>query len=196
MLGVLAALPFLAQSVQLATAWVYERAGAARESITRRTLLAARLLWLVPAGLAFCPAADGARLAAYLAVVGLSALLATAGAHGWTSWMVDLVPGPVRGRYFGFRAAVAAAVAVVAGYGGGLVLDGMEAKREGAGFAMVYVLVAVAGVGAWIAIRFQYHPRPHRSPNHPPFGALWKEAWARPEYRRIFGFFAAWNVAL
>src|SRR5687767_14138151 len=83
-LGVLAALPFLAQTAQVGTAWVYERAGVGRAAITRRTLLAARLLWLAPAALAFVAAPDGWLLAIYLAIVGVSSLLSTAGVHGWT----------------------------------------------------------------------------------------------------------------
>lgn len=196
MLGVLASLPFLAQAVQVFTAGVYERRVHARAAITRRTLLAARLLWLVPAALAlFAPPGPGT-LAAYLGVVFLSALLSTAGAHGWTSWMVDLVPRRVRGRYFGFRAAVGTAVAIAVGVGGGWLLDVLEARRGGLGFATVYVLAAGAGVLAWLAFLRQHHPVPHREPDPPPLRALWREVMARPENRRIFGFFAAWNLAL
>ena len=196
MLGVLAALPFLAQVVQLVTAGIYERAGAARAAITRRTLLAARLLWVVPAALALWGPRDGAALTFYLAVVFVSAVLSTTGAHGWTSWMVDLVPRRVRGRYFGFRSAVGTTVAVAVGVGGGWLLDALEARRGGLGFATVYLLAVLAGAGAWVAYRFQHHPVPRREPTPPPLRALWREVFARPENRRIFTFFAVWNVAL
>jgi MFS family permease len=196
MLGVLAALPFLAQAVQLGTAAVYERHVAARGAITRRTLLAARLVWLLPAVLAFWPGVLASRLPAYLAIVFLSALLSTAGAHGWTSWMGDLVPAPVRGRYFGVRAAVTTAVAVGAGVGGGWLLDVLEARRGGLGFGAIYVLAAVAGVGAWIAFQFQHHPVPRAHPDVIPLRALWRQVWSKPENRRIFAFFAVWNASL
>lgn len=196
MLGVLASLPFLAQAVQLLTAGLYERAGAARAAITRRTLLAARLLWLVPAALALWGPRDDAALTLYLVVVFVSALLSTTGAHGWTSWMVDLVPRRVRGRYFGFRSAVATTVAIAAGVGGGWMLDVLEARRGGLGFAAVYVLAAFAGILAWVAYRFQHHPVPAREPSPPPVRALWREVFAKPANRRIFVFFAVWNLAL
>ena len=150
MLGVLASLPFLAQAVQLLTAGLYERAGAARAAITRRTLLAARLLWVVPAGLALWGPRDEGALTLYLTVVFVSALLSTTGAHGWTSWMADLVPRRVRGRYFGFRSAVATTVAIAAGVGGGWLLDVLEARRGGLGFATVLVLAALAGLAVSI----------------------------------------------
>lgn len=195
-LGVLAALPFLAQAIQLFTASLYERRGDARATITRRSLLAARLLWLVPAALALLVAPSGGVLVAYLGVVLGSALLSTTGAHGWTSWMIDLVPRRVRGRYFGYRAAVCTAVAVVAGVGGGWLLDALEARRGGLGFAAVFTLAALAGVAAWLAFLRQHHPLPRREPVPPPLRALWREVVSKPENRRIFAFFGAWNVAL
>src|SRR5262245_50079931 len=94
LLGVLAALPFLAQTLQVGTAWWFERGEEGRRDFTARTLLAARLLWLVPAALAGAGVLGGSTLVVFLAIVLASALLATAGAHGWLSWMSDLVPSP------------------------------------------------------------------------------------------------------
>lgn len=196
MLGWLAALPFLAQTVQIATAWVYERADHGRRDITAWTLLLSRLLWVVPAALALHWLPEGAGLGAYLGVVGVSAMLATAGAHGWQSWMADLVPPAVRGRYFGFRSGVAAGVAVAAGTIGGRALDALDAVRDGAGFAAIYLAAAVAGALAWFAMARQYHPRPAPRAADAGFAALWREVWSRPDARRIFAFFAAWNVGL
>src|SRR5438132_7121121 len=51
-LGLLAALPFFAQTLQLATAWMFEKSLDGRRSFTSRTLVVARLLWVVPAALA------------------------------------------------------------------------------------------------------------------------------------------------
>ncbi len=195
-LGMLAAVPFLAQTVQIATAWVYERAGEERRGITAVTLLAARLVWFVPAGLALVnPTAAGA-LRVHLVVTAVSALLHTAGAHGWLSWMTDLVPRAVQGRYFGFRAAVCAVVALAVSWGGGRLLRELEGVREGLGWAFVYGLAAVAGIGAWVAMKAQHHPAPHGHGVGVPFRTLWREVWARPEHRRVFLFFTLWNVAI
>jgi hypothetical protein len=195
-LGLIAAIPFLAFSVQFATAWVFERAGEERRAITALTLLASRLLWLVPAVVALGWTPKDADLVLYFAVIGGSAVLATIGAHGWYGWMMDLVPAPVRGRYFGRRAAVAAVVAVAVGYAGGHALDALEAVRRGAGFAAVYGAAALAGLLAWAAMRRQYHPPPRGGAADVPLRTLWREVWAKPEHRRIFTAFAAWNAAI
>ena len=196
LLGLLAALPFLAQTIQVGTAALLERGHEGRRAFTANTLLASRLLWLVPAGIALAGSAGSGALWAYLAVVLASSLAATAGSHGWLSWMGDLVPTRVRGRYFGFRGAVGAVVAVVGAWAGGTALDAFERGGAGRGFAVVYAAAAAAGLGAWIAILKQYHPAPRRVPEREPFGTLWRATWASPEHRRVFAFFSAWNVAL
>jgi len=195
-IGTLAALPFLAQTVQIATAWVYERAGKQRRSITAWTLVASRLLWLVPAGVALLHPATHPALTIHLTVTAASAMLATAGGHGWQSWMVDLVPSSVRGRYFGFRAAVCAVVGVAAAWGGGRVLRGLEGARDGFGWAAVYGMAALAGVGAWVAMKAQHHPAPKGHGLGVPFATLWREVWSEPGHRRVFTFFTLWNVGI
>src|SRR5262245_60121574 len=97
MLGVLAALPVLAQVAQLWSAYLLESEPGRRKALTTWTLVVARGLWVVPAAIAFAGRTDGAALALYLVVVFVSNVLLTAGAHGWQSWMRDLVPFSIRG---------------------------------------------------------------------------------------------------
>ncbi len=195
-LGLLAAIPFLAQTLQLATAWVYERHRGARREITAWTLVVSRVVWVVPAALAAGWLAGVPTLPLLFATVAVSSLVATAGVHGWQSWMMDLVPASIRGRYFGLRNAVAALVAVATAWAGGRLLDALEGDRPGAGHAVTYAAAAVAGLLAWFAILRQHHPSPRRGPDTPPFSALWREAWSKPANRRVLAFFFMWNVAL
>lgn len=195
-LGLMAAVPFLAWAVQLFTGWLYERVGNGRRGVTEWTLVVSRVIWLLPAALALGWLPEGLDMVVFFGVLAASALLATAGAHGWWWWMSDLVPAPVRGRYFGVRNAVMAAVAILVGYSGGLALDALEGKRDGLGFATVYGAAAVAGVFAWLAIRRQHHPSVMSHGPRVPFRVLWKETWSKPEHMRVFAFFTPWNAAL
>jgi hypothetical protein len=196
-LALLAALPFLAQGVQTATGWMFERFAGSRRGVTAWTLLLARLVWLVPAALAlgWLPTEHG--LAVLFASVLASAVLATTGAHGWISWMGDLVPPAVRGRYFGFRNAVMAALALATALVGAAAYDALEARATGAGQAAVYGAAALAGALAFVAILRQHHPppKPHPAPRA-PYRRLLLEAWRRPGAGRVFAFFVAWNVAI
>ena len=103
------------------------------------------------------------------ASIGLSAVLATAGAHGWSG--VD--DGP--------RAAAGAGALLRRAVGGRprswrspwatwerLALDLLEERRGGLGFAVVYAAAAVAGVLAWLAMRVQHHPTPRRRAENGP----------------------------
>src|SRR5205814_1313837 len=146
------------------------------------------LLWLVPAGVAAAQAFGSGGIFVFGLVVAASSLLATAGAHGWISWMTDLVPVAVRGRYFGFRGAVAAVVAVAVAYGGGTLLDAVDRRRDGLGWTVVYGLAALAGFLAWIAIRLQHHPAPRPRAGAEPFARLWRDIWASRPNRRVFAF--------
>src|SRR5262249_19984497 len=116
--------------------------------------------------------------------------------NGWQSWMRDLVPFPILGRFFGFRGAVCALVALGVGVGGGHLVHALEGQRKSLGFAAIFFAAALAGGGAWVAIRVQHHPTPHRHPAPIPFGTLWREVWGTPALRRILGFFGPWYFAL
>lgn len=101
--GLLAAMPYLGTFFQLAGSWWVERHGG-RKRVFVIALLTQRLTWLAIATLPWLVAPGS--LAAVLVVLGLVALHATGGAVGtpaWTSWMADVIPTRVRGRYFGRR---------------------------------------------------------------------------------------------
>jgi hypothetical protein len=177
---------------------MFERFAGSRRAVTAWALLLARLVWLVPAALAAGLLPRERALPVLFASVLVSALLATTGAHGWISWMGDLVPPAVRGRYFGFRNAVMAALALATALGGAVAYDALEARSHGLGQAAVYVAAAFAGVLAFVAILRQHHPPPRPAPAAPRarYARLLRDAWRRPGAGRIFGFFVAWNVAI
>src|SRR5207244_6291759 len=52
-----------------------------------------------------------------------SSALGVAGNNAWTSWMGDLVPGALRGRYFGRRNGICALAATAFALAAGLALD-------------------------------------------------------------------------
>jgi MFS family permease len=107
-IGILAALPFLASLVSMPASAVTERTGK-RKSIFLAGLYAQRLLWfpiaLIPLWL-FHRGSTGPNGAAVLVFMGLILLMHALGAIGgpaWLSWMADLVPDRVRGKYFSRR---------------------------------------------------------------------------------------------
>src|SRR5438128_2593618 len=109
LIGVLGALPFTAQLVQLPAAWCTRRFGSRRAALW--TIGISRQCVLPLACLPFLPMPVGSKQEIFLGCAFTSAALGVAGNNAWTSWMGDLVPGIVRGRYFGRRSALCALAA-------------------------------------------------------------------------------------
>jgi MFS family permease len=104
-IGVLAALPFLASLVSMpASVWT-ERTGA-RKKIFLGGLYLQRALWipiaLIPLWL-FRRGSGGAAVGVFMMLILLMHSVGAVGGPGWLSWMADIVPERVRGKYFSRR---------------------------------------------------------------------------------------------
>ena len=92
LVGVLGALPFTAQLVQLPAAWCTRRFGSRRAALW--TIGISRQCVLPLACLPFVPLPASSKQAIFLGCAFTSAALSVAGTNAWTSWMGDLAPGP------------------------------------------------------------------------------------------------------
>jgi MFS family permease len=150
LVGVLSALPFIVQPVQLPAAWLTGHLGPKRACLWlvggARALLA--LLALIP----LLPDAGNTRRYAFTTVWAAHALLAVAGNNAWSAWMADLVPARLRGAYFGRRTAWSTLSATVASLATGRLLDvARERGEEGTLLALLALLAVVAGAAcAWL----------------------------------------------
>jgi MFS family permease len=80
-------------------------------------------------------------------VAAVQAVLGVVGNNAWTTWMAELVPSSLRGRYFGRRAALATLSGGAAALGAGLLLD--RAKRlglQGQALSGLAALAVIAGL--------------------------------------------------
>ncbi|MDY7013503.1 MAG: MFS transporter, partial [Cyanobacteriota bacterium] len=109
-IGMLAAIPMLANFVQPVGAYLADRAPSRRNFILG-LFVPSRLLWLtLVAGSVF---ATGGALANHqlvywtLLLAFATHILGALGGSSWVSWMAVLVPQRLRGRYFGFRNSLA-----------------------------------------------------------------------------------------
>jgi MFS family permease len=193
LIGVLGALPFTAQLVQLPAAWCTRRFGGRLAAlwtigISRQTILPLALLPFLPASIA-------AKQALFLGCAFANAALGVAGNNAWTSWMGDLVPRAVRGRYFGRRSALCALAATCASLGAGLALDaGRNRGEAGAALCALTLTASFAGViTTWLLFR-------QHEPSHamPPRAAPLREALAPlrdGRARTLLAFQLAWSAA-
>jgi MFS family permease len=194
LVGLLSALPFLAQAVQLPAAWITASVG--RRPVAIAAVSASRLV-LFPLALLplAAPVPEAAR--AILIGVGLaSAVLGVIGNNAWVAWMGDLVPGPIRGRYFGRRSALCTLGSTIGSVAAGLLLDGARRRSaEAEGLAVLAAVAVAAGlVTTWLMTR-QHEPSADGGRERLDLrGAL--APWRDDRARAFLAYQIAWNAGV
>lgn len=191
-IGLLAAIPYLLQLIQLFAAYIIDQTGY-RKSITVWSSAAGRQIWWLILPLLLLN--GDWRLTALLAIVVLSNICMMAANAGWMSWVADLVPGRIRGRYFGDRNAAVAISTISASITAGIILDRFRSiQKENLGF---FVIIGVACLFALAAVILL-----NRVPDNmmaSKIGIGWSYM-IRPlknkEFRYLIKIFFAWNLAI
>jgi MFS family permease len=154
-IGILAALPFLASLVSMPASLLTERTGA-RKKIFLFSLYTQRLLWipiaLIPLYMMTRSGARGSSSAVlvFMALILLMHGFGAVGGPGWLSWMADIVPSRVRGKYFSRRRQWGILSAIPAAIGAGWILDHLVPTGDAFGTlricAILFLCSAVFGV--------------------------------------------------
>ena len=76
----------------------------------------------------------------------------------WTSWMGYLVPGRLRGRYFGNRSQVVRIFMLISSLLAGAILNSYEGSNTFNGFILIFSLGMLANFGCIYFIKKQYEP--------------------------------------
>jgi MFS family permease len=198
LVGLLSAMPFTAQALQLPGAWASALFG------NRRTALWAiglsRQAPLLLCALPFAPLAPGVKQGILLGVAAASSALAVAGNNAWTGWMGELVPARIRGRYFGRRSSFCAFGAAAAGLAAGLALDrggarGMGIDPRGAGPVLAAISLAscVFGAATWALLARQHAPADRRLVPRKPRLADALAPLRSKSARKLLAFQVAWS---
>jgi MFS family permease len=149
-IGILAAIPFIAQLTQLGSSFVIEQKGK-----RKRTCLAFasvnRYSWLLVFAILLWRNPEQSPTSVWILVGAsiISYLFGSAGGVAWLSWMADLVPQEIRGRYFAKRNMILAIVGVVVTLLAGKYLDlwkNLGANGEVYGFLSVFLIAVICGV--------------------------------------------------
>lgn len=194
-LALLSALPFLAQVGQLVAPALERRLGGRRRFVVP-AMAAARVLWLVPVGLAAAGLTGGLAVGLATGAMVAIGLLGMVAANGWTAWVADLVPPADRARLFGRRAWAVAVATLLAAPAGAVLLDHLSrAGRAPVAFGALGAVAAVCGVAGSLALaRLPDAPPPPAAPE--TLRATARRLIAVPRFRRVLGLFGLWNVAV
>ncbi|MGE5530356.1 MAG: MFS transporter [Patescibacteria group bacterium] len=187
--GVLMALPVAGGVFQLVTAYWIERVRK-RKAIFMVSLILQRVLWLPIAFVPFLvPSAwPGLRIWVVICLLCLSSISGAVGGVPFLSWMGDLVPDHIRGRYFSRRNTVSTIMASLGGLAAGFFLD---LKDNFTGFAVVFSAAALFGVADILCFIWVDEP-PMTAGEHVPFLTLLTYPFRDANFRRYMFFWAAW----
>jgi len=192
-IGLLGAIPFLAQIAQLASAYLVDLTGK-RKSITISSLIIARQTWwlLLP-----LPLIGGEwRLGVLLAIIIISNIAVMMGTASWMSWLADLVPDRIRGRYFGFRSAIIALSTITATLLGGAILDYFKySNRAGYGFAIIIGIGCIFGIIAVMQMR-KLPEKPLAQNESKAYWIYMLEPLRNKNFKHLIRIFLVWNFGL
>ncbi|MBD3233186.1 MAG: MFS transporter [candidate division Zixibacteria bacterium] len=192
-IGLLAAIPFLAQFTQLLSAYLMDRTGKRKKMTVFAVGLARQIWWLLIPLLLISPYEF---LNVLLALVIISNLLSMIIAPGWLTWMSDLIPNRIRARFFGSRSAAMATSTVLASVLGGIILDYFRSlQMEGIGFA---ILIFFSCAFSLVAL-FLLKSLPDRDEGMKDFSITISrtlEPFRNPRFGKLMLVFFVWNISI
>ncbi len=143
-IGVLAALPFITQPLQIPAIWLVERTRR-RKAINLPTWITAQLLWFPIALIPFLVKVPGASaISLLLTLMAARGILVAVVNCSWNSWIRDLVPQQILGSFFSRRLAFAGISAGLFGLGAAFFVDfwrgqfGVEQAAYGYSYIMLF----------------------------------------------------------
>ena len=199
-IGLMAAMPAVANVAQLLGACFIERTGH-RKRVCLGALTASRLLWLLVLLAPLCVVGSGARwpIWALLGLLGVSNALNAVGGVGWLSWIKDLVPETIRIGFLSRRNQIDTVLALSLSIVGGTFIDWWNQRHAASitGFVIVFAAAMLCGLVAlplMAAIPEPAHEHDHRS--RLPLRRLLAAPLRDRNFRRLLGFYGSWNLAV
>ena len=201
-IGILAALPFLAQPIQILAIPLVERFRR-RKIITLTSWIPAQLLWL-PIALVplFLDVPSASAVALLLMTLGIRGVFASVTACSWNSWLRDLVPQQVLGSFFARRQMRANLAAMTFGLVASFFVTYWQGHAPAGNEALGYTFPLLFGavfLGLASPLFMSMIPEPLMQPSprpQPSFFSTVSIPFRDGNYRRLLSFLLLWGLAL
>ncbi len=188
-IGLVAAVQAGANLLQLRAFRVLERRGD-RKSMSVNYALISRIMWIPVCLLVLLPDTQ-MRVWAFVVLFAVSVGLGIFSSVPWISWLVDVVPERVRGRFFAQRNIAAGAVGIVLGIGAGKFVDFWTDAAIGPplfAFAALLLVGALFGFRAVGRMRRMVEPQMPRKEEDLSFWQTLRVPFRDPNFRQWFYF--------
>ena len=197
-IGILAAIPPLVQPLQIAAIALLEKVKR-RKVVTILTWLPAQLLW-VPIALIplFMDVPSAAAVSVLLALIVLRSMLAAFTSCGWNSWVKDLVPQDILGRFFARRQAYATMAGMAFGLGAAYFADYWQKNASPGDESLGYSFAILTGaivLGLASPVFMSLIPEPSMQTPAQPQSSLFSTLIAPVKdrnYRQLLRFLLFW----
>jgi MFS family permease len=200
-IGILAALPFAMQVVQIPAIWVVER-------VRRRKLIAvsswsiAQLLWIPMALIPlFMDVPGKGAISMLLLLMTFRGIFSAVCNTAWNGWIRDLIPQAILGQFFSRRLAIATVMGMLFSLAAAFFVDFWEEHMVTQEMILGYVYVFLFGaifLGLASPVMMSLIPEPLMQPAPVPHMSLW-ERLAAPlrdrNFRRLLQFLLFWGFA-
>lgn len=200
----LASLPFIGQVGQLFGFWFLHRVTCVKQ-YTMTVAALSRAVWVIPLLTAWLwgtkrilldtPFPTSTWFGIMAAVATLSAVLAQSSSMTWLTWVVLLVPGKVRGRFFGLRQRYVMGALVVANGIGAAFLS----WKPGGLYAGYFLVACLGLLAAGISSYLLWHvpaPKQAGARVEPPRLSAFLEPFQDHGFRRVLMAGGVFNAAL
>jgi MFS family permease len=200
MIGLVAAMPFMVTVFQLPAAYLAQKTGN-RKQIAYWAAACARGLWLPILLVTLLPIASGSlKLLVILALIFLSYCFVSASYVSWLSWMADLVPEEIRGRFFGTRNMLCGAAGMIAMVAFGKLLDYIHGHSYGGlpiGFGITFISAVLFGmISLHFVSRISEPKNDNQIANPISIGRLIYPPFKERNFRTFLTFIFAWSFSV
>jgi len=201
-IGILAALPFLTQPLQIFVIPLVERFRR-RKIITLAAWIPAQLSWVLIALIPlFLDVPSSSAVALLLVTIGIRGVFASVTSCSWNSWLRDLVPQQVLGSFFARRQMWANLAAMTFGLAASFFVTYWEGHAPAGNEVLGYVFPLLFGavfLGLASPLFMSLIPEPLMQPSVGPQPSLFSTIstpFRDGNYRHLLSFLLLWGLAL
>lgn len=196
MIGVLAAIPFLVQFLQLPAVLLVERLRR-RRVLSVVTSAIARVFILVVAATPLLP--HGAAILAVAALVAINQGFSAIAGCAWNSWMRDVIPERIYGRFFSQRNFATTALSMMLSLSAGMLIAAWKRRypsSDAYAYSALFIIGGLFGLlGVYILARTPEPPMAPVTEKFHPYRLL-TEPFHDGNFRRLIAFLAMWSFAV